>query len=84
VAVHTVLGDVELAAKEPLRVGQFPRKHLLERAPPRQQLLGLATPKLLWSIDRLRVEPFIGGETPKLRLALKLGRRPKNPTFSGN
>jgi hypothetical protein len=62
---------------------EFPLERLLERLAPGQQLAALLRPKFLWSVDRLRVKLLISGITPKVCLALKLGRRPENPMFSG-
>jgi hypothetical protein len=50
---------------------------------PDEMFLGLAIPKTLWAIDRLGIESLISRITPKVCLALKLGRRPENPNFSG-
>src|SRR5206468_12409460 len=38
VTVEAVLGDVELAAKEPLGVWRLPLEHLVERLPPEELL----------------------------------------------
>ena len=72
VAVEAVLGDVQLAAGEPLRVGCVPLEDLLERLAPYEQLFGLALPEFFWGVDRFVIQLLISGITPKVCLALKL------------
>ena len=84
VAVEAVLGDVELAAGEPLRVRRIPLEGLFERLAPDEMLLGLTGPELFWAIDRLGVELLVQGLAPKICLGFELGRRPELPGFPGN
>ena len=84
VAVHAVVGDVELAAHEPLGVGCLPLKHLFEGLAPDELLVCLPGPEFFWGVDRLGVESFVSGITPKISLGFELGRRPEFPGFPGH
>ena len=83
VAVEAIFGDVEFAADEPLRVGRLPIEDFFEGLAPDELLRGLSAPEFFWGVDRLRVEPFVSGLTPKIRLGFELGRRPEFPVFPG-
>jgi hypothetical protein len=45
--------------------------------------LGLLVPEFFWGVDRLGVEPFVSGITPKISLGFELGRRPEFPVLPG-
>ena len=77
VAVEAVFGNVEFAADEPLRVRWLPIEDFLEWLAPDELLGGLSAPEFFWGVDRLRVQPLIGGIAPKICLGFELGRGPE-------
>ena len=83
-AVETVLRDVQFATGEPLRMRGVPLEDFFERLAPYEQLFGLPLPEFFWAIDRFIIQLFISGITPKVCLALKLGRRLKDSLIAGN
>jgi hypothetical protein len=81
--IEAIFRNIQLSADKPFRSRHRAFHHRLERLAPDKLLLRLPLPELFWAIDRLRIQPFVSRQTSKVRLALKLGRRPENPTFSG-
>jgi hypothetical protein len=61
-----------------------PLKHLLERPSPEEVFPGLPGPESLWSVDRLRIEPTVLGETSEVCLAFELGRGLEYSALTGN
>jgi hypothetical protein len=83
VAVEAILGNIQLAAHEPLGVRRLPVEDLFKGLSPHQLLAGLSRPEFFWGVDRLGVEPFVRRITPKISLGFELGRRPEFPVFPG-
>ena len=77
VTVEAVFGNVEFAADEPLRVRWLPIEDFLEWLAPDELLAGLSAPEFFWGVDRLRIQPLIGGIAPKVCLGFELGRGPE-------
>ena len=75
VAVDAVVGDVQLAAEIPLRVGQLPAVELRERLEPRHALAAVALPERL---ERLVVDVRVN-----VCLRRKCLRRRKSPLLVG-
>jgi hypothetical protein len=76
-AIQAIFRDVQFAADKPFRVRRLPIEDLLIRFPPDELFLRLPVPEFFWAIDRLIIEPFVSGITPKIGLGFELGRRPE-------
>ncbi len=75
VAVDAVLGDVQLAADKPPRVGGLPVQYPLKRFAPEQVLLRLPAPKIFRGGDRFAVETIVLAALGKIGLSLEAGGR---------
>ena len=59
-------------------------QNLLEWLAPDEMFLGLAGPKFVWSVDRLRIEPTVIRVAAKVCLALESGRGLEYSTLPGH